>query len=190
MEGQDILPRVEVIQKKKGKKKEKAESRKKSKERLKELFYKCKLKCFCVGPCNAKGLKECPNCHSIMKSTYSKTACQVAGRKPVMICPASSTVVSTSKKQKQVKKKFFDDEEEDSSFLDETPESSEELAGEESSDNEVVDESKRAMATIHGAWKAISPPNKEDEVMGKWFGVVYRGEKVPMLHVAKLLHRF
>ena len=106
-----------------------------------------------------------------------------------MICPALSTVASTSKKQKQVKKKFFD-EKEDSSFLEETSESSEELAHEESSDNEVVDESKRAMATIHGAWKAISPPNKEDEVMGKWFGVVYRGEKVPMLHVAKLLHRF
>ena len=104
-----------------------------------------------------------------------------------MICPASSTVVSTSKKQKQVEKKFFDGEEEDSSFLDETPESSEELAGEESSDNEVVDESKRAMATIHGAWRAISPSNKEDEVMGKWFGVVSHGGKVPMLHVAKLL---
>ena len=189
MEGQDILARVEVIQKEKEKKKEEAESRKKSKERLKELFYKCKLKCFCVGPCNAKGLKECPNCHSIMKSTCSKTACQVAGRKPVMICPASSTVASTSKKQKQVKKKFFD-KEEDSSFLEETPESSEESAGEESSDNEVVDESKRAMATIHGAWKAISPPNKEDEVMGKWFGVVYCGGKVLMLHVAKLLCHF
>ena len=135
-----------------------------------------------------KGLKECPNYHSIMK--WSKTSFQMASRKPVVICPAPSTVVSTSKKQKQVKKKFFDDEEEDSSFLDETPESSEELAGEESSDNEVVDESKRAMATIHGAWKAISPPNKEDEVMGKWFGVVYCGGKVLMLHVAKLLRHF
>ena len=83
-----------------------------------------------------------------------------------MIYPALSTVASTSKKQKQVKKKFFD-EKEDSSFLEETSESSQELAGEEPSDNEVVDESKRAMATIHGAWKAISPPNKEDEVMGK-----------------------
>ena len=86
-------------------------------------------------------------------------------------------------------KKFFD-EKEDLSFLEETSESSEELAAEESSDNEVVDESKRAMATIHGAWRAISPSNKEDEVMGKWFGVVYCGEKVPILHVAKLLHRF
>ena len=131
MEGQDILARVEVIQKEKEKKKEEAESRKKSKERLKELFYKCKSKCFCVGPCNAKGLKECPNCNSITKSTYSKTACQVAGGKPVMICPASSTVVSTSKKQKQVarnKKKFFGEEEEDSSFLEETSKSSEESA--------------------------------------------------------------
>ena len=190
MEGQDILARVEIIQKEKEKKKEEAESRKKSKERPKELFYKCKSKCFCVGPCNAKGFKECPNCNSITKLIYSKTACQVAGRKPVMICPASSTVVSTSKKQKQVKKKFFDDEEEDSSFLDETPESSEELAGEESSDNEVVDESKRAMATIHGAWKAISPSIKKDEVMDKWFGVVYHGGKVPILHVAKLLCHF
>ena len=60
MEGQDILPRVEVIQKKKGKKKEKAESRKKSKERLKELFYKCKLKCFCIGPCNAERFERMP----------------------------------------------------------------------------------------------------------------------------------
>ena len=46
------------------------------------------------------------------------------------------------------------------------------------------------MATIHGAWKAISPPNKEDEVMGKWFGVASHGGKVPMLHVAKLLRHF
>ena len=43
------------------------------------------------------------------------------------------------------------------------------------------------MATIHGAWKVISPPNKEDKVMGKWFGVLYRGGKVPMLHMAKLI---
>ena len=73
MEGQDILARVEVIQKEKEKKKEEAESRKKSKERLNELFYKCKSKCFCVGPCNAKGFKECPNCNSITKLIYSKT---------------------------------------------------------------------------------------------------------------------
>ena len=187
MEGQDILARAEIVQKEKEKKKE-AESRKRSKERFKELFYKCKSKCFCVGPCNAKGWKECPNCHSIMKSTCSKTACQVAGRKPVMICPASSTVLSTSKKQKQVKK-FFDEDQKDSS-LEEISKSSEGSAGEESSDNEEVDDSKRAMATIHGAWKAISPPNKEDEVIGKWFGVVYRGGKVPILHVAKLIPRF
>ena len=161
MEGQDILATVEVIQKEKEKKKKEAESGKKSKERLEELFYKCKSKCFCVGPCNAKGLKECPNCHSIMKPTCSKTASQVAGRKLVMICPALSTVVSTSKKQKQVKKKFFDNKEEDSSFLEETSGSSEESAGEESSDNEVVDESKRTIATIHGAWKAISPQTKK-----------------------------
>ena len=121
-----------------------------------------------------------------MKLTCGKTACQVVGRKPVMICPSSRTFVSTSKKQKQVKN-FFG-KEEDSSFLEET-ESSEESAGEESSDKEMVDESKRAMTTIHGAWKAITTPNKEDEVMGKWFGVVSRGRKVPVLHVAKLLHR-
>ena len=38
--------------------------------------------------------------------------------------------------------------------------------------------------------ESYKPPNKEDEVMGKWFDVIYRGGKVPMLHVAKLLHRF
>ena len=59
MEGQDILARVEVIQKEMEKKKE-AESRKKSKERLKELFYKCKLKCFCIGPCNAERFERMP----------------------------------------------------------------------------------------------------------------------------------
>ena len=70
MEGQDILARVEVIQKEKEKKKEEAESRKKSKERLNELFYKCKSKCFCVGPCNAKGFERMPQLPlTIMKST-------------------------------------------------------------------------------------------------------------------------
>ena len=60
MEGQYILARIEVIQKEKEKKKEEAESRKKSKERLKELFYKCKLKCFCIGPCNAERFERMP----------------------------------------------------------------------------------------------------------------------------------
>ena len=38
--------------------------------------------------------------------------------------------------------------------------------------------------------ESYKPTKKEDEVMGKLFGVVYCGGKVPMLHVAKLLHHF
>ena len=79
----------------------------------------------------------------------------MAGRKLVMIYPAG-TVVNTSKKQKLVKK-FFD--EEDSSFLEETPESSEELAGEESSDNEVVDNQRGLwqLFMVHGNMESYKP---------------------------------
>jgi len=37
----------------------------------------------------------------------------------------------------------------------------------------------------------ISPPVKEEDIIGKWFGVVYRTEKfAPALYVAKALKRF
>lgn len=74
MEGQDILKKVEVLEKEKEKKKNDVEARKIAKEELRERFFKCKSKCICEGVCEAK---ECPNCHSVMKSTCSKIKCQV-----------------------------------------------------------------------------------------------------------------
>ena len=89
MEGQDILKKVEALEKEKEKKKNDAEARKIEKEELRERFFKCKSKCICKGICKAKDLKECPHCHSIMKSTCSKIKCQVNGKKPLMIRPAT-----------------------------------------------------------------------------------------------------
>ena len=63
------------------------------------MFYRCKAKCVCEGECRAKLLRECPNCHSVMKSTCSKASCKRDGKKPVMLRAASSTMPVTRKRK-------------------------------------------------------------------------------------------
>ena len=58
---------------------EKCRRRKKKEQKNihKELFYRCKLQCLCEGRCAARLLKECPHCHSVLKSTCSKMAFRI-----------------------------------------------------------------------------------------------------------------
>ena len=200
MEGKDILERVEVLQKEKEKKKNDLEAKKQEKAKLNELFYKCKSKCVCKGVCNAKYLKQCPNCNTVMKSTCSKMACQVAGKKPTMIRPATSTVTS-SRKLLLIDDDEVDDDDDDDNDDDDDDNNDDDYLSEEISENsddpengesfdDEIDESKNVIATIHKAWRELNPPHKEVDIIGKWFGVVYRGGKKPMLHVAKVIRRF
>ena len=62
-------------------------------------FSKCKVKCVWEQPkCMAIGLKLCPACQDIFKSTCSKGKCQVDGKKPIMIVPAAATASSSKQK--------------------------------------------------------------------------------------------
>ena len=90
MEGQDILKLVESIEKEKDKQKKK-EKKVKQKILEKELFYKCKEKCDCIGTCKVKGLKVCTVCHEIKRSVCSKASCVIDGEKPKMLTTATTT---------------------------------------------------------------------------------------------------
>ena len=101
MEGQDILSKVESIEKEKQRKVVVQYEKKQKKEEENEMFYKWKSKCVCEGVCAAKDLKECSQCDSVMRSACSKANCQKDGKKPVMIRAASSTT-TTRKRQADV----------------------------------------------------------------------------------------
>ena len=63
----------------------------KKKEKDKEDFYRCKSKCVCKEDrCLATGLKECPSCHSILRSVSSKARCKIDGKKPKMLLPIAA----------------------------------------------------------------------------------------------------
>ena len=85
-----------------GQKKQKVKSteilmKKKGKET--EDFYRCKSKCMCKEDrCLATGLKECPSCHSILRSMCSKARCKVDCQKPKMLLAIAATKKRTSRK--------------------------------------------------------------------------------------------
>ena len=39
-------------------------------------------------------------------------------------------------------------------------------------------------------WESLSPPNKEEDLEGKWYGVIYESKRRSMLFVGKILRRF
>ena len=195
MEAQDILSKVESIEKEKEQKQQGQLAKKEQKEKEKELFYRCKTKCVCEGTCAAKNLKECPNCHSVMKSVCSKAACQIDGKRPVMICPATSTATNPLSKPKRKLEDSSSEEDDDDSDDVESSSSGDDLETDDYNDDDVIDEVEdspltKAISVVKEAWKSVSPPISEGNIIGKWYGVVYRGGKMPMLYVAKVLRRF
>ena len=74
------------------------------KKEVKKIFIKCKEKYVCTeNICKVKKLRECPKCHNILKSQYSKLACRVDGKKPTMVFPAVAL-----QKAKNPRKSLFD----------------------------------------------------------------------------------
>lgn len=182
MEAQDILTKVELIEKEKNKKQTEKLVKEKKKESEKELFYRCKTKCVCKGICAAKHLRECPNCHSVMRSVCSKGACKINGKKPVMLQVASSTITRSSVKRLATVLSEESDQEHD-----------------ENSDNsdsdvslpDVTDESNSlAISVLKKTWNSVSPPISEKDIQGLWYGVILREDKCQVLNVAKLVRRF
>lgn len=184
MEGKDVLQVVEDLKKKKEEKAQAKEAKNERKREQKELFYRCKEKCVCrKSKCEAAGLKECPICHDILRSVCSKAACKVDGKCPQMIIPANHSA------KKSVKRKLLHDDNDnlESSESDYTEEESEDddFATEDEA-NEVESE----VDTLNRVWSSINWPVEEDEIVGRWFAVIYNGKRTKTLYIAKANRRF
>ena len=59
----------------------------------------------------------------------------------------------------------------------------------DSANNDVSNPLSHAIDVVKSTWKTVTPPIKEAEVKGKWYGVIYRGGKSAMLYVARDLMR-
>lgn len=82
LEAKDVLSMVESIKCDKEVKQKAKQERTAQKQIAKEAFYRCKEKCVCgESKCLSASLKECPQCHDILKSVCSKSACRKDGKK-------------------------------------------------------------------------------------------------------------
>ena len=91
MLAKDILTLAESIKEEKERKAgAKKEAYLKREEKL-ESFLKCKNECICFKPggkCGAIKLRQCPNCHDVLKSQCGKARCKdESGTKPQMLLP-------------------------------------------------------------------------------------------------------
>ena len=92
------------------KKKRQKEAKKQRKQTMKEMYFRCKESCVCGSKiCDAAQLKECSNCHDIMKSICSKNACKVDGSKPIIITPAAASNAKQAFKKKMLEENESDD---------------------------------------------------------------------------------
>ena len=181
MEGQNILDQVKVLNDEKERKKAVKQKEDKTNEE-KELFFRCKQKCVCdEEKCVAFGLRECPSCHSILKSICSKMTWRVDGKKPTMIHPYCSQDIKLSKKS--LKNAFNNmsesEDSEDARFS----------VDDEVMDDDFESDEEDADKILKSTWISLSPPVSEDDITGKWYGCIY-GDKKTQLYVAKVEKRF
>lgn len=183
MEGQNILDQVKVINDEKERKKKELKQKEDKKNEDKELFFQCKQKCVCgEEKCVAFGLRECPSCHSILKSVCSKMACRVDGKKPTMIHPYCSKDTKSSKKSLT---NVFNDMSESEDSEDEEFNVNDEVMDDDFESDAEEDPAKILKST----WISRSPPVSEYDIIGKWYGCIY-GDKKTQLYVAKVEKRF
>ena len=89
MEGKQILEKVAEIKRDKLEKEKSKENVKLKHQEKMSAFHRCKQNCVCEAkPCEAKGLRECPQCHNILQSVCSKASCKdTEGSRPIMVKP-------------------------------------------------------------------------------------------------------
>lgn len=199
MEAQDILSKVEAIEKEKKEKKTQKEERHQQRNNQKELFFKCKTKCMCKGVCAAIGLKQCPVCSEVKKSVCGKAACQINGSKPVMILFNSKSKTGDDDYDDDADDDFDDgDEESDCEGDDEINEDEGNDSEEESASdfgNKVVDnvnerKAKSPSERLLETWYSLSPPTQEKDIVGKWFAGIWATKKSKKLCIGRLMKRF
>ena len=176
MEGKDVINMVRSIKEWKEKIMQSTESHMKKKGKEKLDFYRCKSNRVCnTEKCLAAGLKECPSCHSILRSVYSEAACRMDSKKPDMIFAAAALKKGASKKLKYHIKGNYSSEEEESENA------SLKSFDESESDTDLVDESDMTMeipekdesqsapavSTLQHVWKSLESLTPEDQKLGK-----------------------
>ena len=186
MKGRDILATLRDIHDKKEQEKLAKEEAVQNKEEAKQAFYLCKTKCVCgEAICKALEMKECSICHNVIKSACSKASCKIDGAKPKMILPAAAAS-SVKIKRKNAVKSSKEESEESSSDVSDSDDNITESEEEENEDREAA----RAIQSLQATWNFLKPPTAEDEIEGKWFGVMYGTKRSLLLLVGKVLKRF
>jgi len=172
MKGKNVLEMVKVIQDKKDQELKDKEERKSGKEKQKETFLLCKNECNCgQSVCDAIKLQQCSSCHNVQRSACGKSSCKVDGKKPIMFLAAAVS-------KNSLKRKLIEDEsDEDESSIDENDEDDEDDEDNEDDEDEFLDDNELARTKMIATWKSLSPPIKEDDLIGKWFAAVYAGKK-------------
>ena len=185
MKGRDILNTLKEMEEKKEKKRSEQDEAAQKKEEAKQAFLLCKEKCVCGEvTCNAIAMKECSVCHNILKSTCSKASCKVDGKRPAMILAAAA--VAPIAKRKVVQKYESETEESDLDFseADETDDDD----GDSCNSSDGCDDGEVAATNLlKETWSFLKPPTAEEDILGKWFGVVYRTKRSSVLLVGKVL---
>ena len=193
MTGKGVLDLSKEIEEKKNRIKEASKARQEQKEGQKQAFLRCKDECLCKGrKCEANNLKQCPTCHDILLSVCSKMSCKTsAGSKPTMILPAACK----SQKKPLPRRELFSDDEEtdiDTSSIDGVDDEDSDANEKVDSEDNEDEDNPVAVATreLQAVWKQLSPPAKEEDIIGKWYAVIYKSRRVPMLYIGKVKARF
>ena len=177
----DLLNEIEEKKEKQAKSKEEAV---KKKQDAKHAFLKCKIQCCCEQKkCMAIGLKQCPVCQDILKSTCSKGKCQVDGKKPIMVLPAVATA-STSKK-----KDWVPSDSDDNIDFEESESDLCEMDNRSDSEESIIEDDEGS-GVLRATWESLSPPVTEESVLGKWYAVIYETKRASRLFVGKIMKRF
>ena len=123
----------------------------------------------------------------------SRARCKVDGKKPKMLLSIAAT-------KKRTSRKLFESFDESESETDVSEDSdgdvdvSDDLDGvmETSDDEDKSGESQNeaAVSQLKKVWGSLDSSTPEEEILGKWYAVVYAGKKSMSLHVAKILRRF
>ena len=195
--GSDILTAVEKLRSLEKERQEKREDQKDKKRLDMEAFLKCRDRCVCLQkPCLAANLKQCSSCFNVLKSQCSKLACRQDGSKPVMIRPTSTAPPKRCRKRLDTEGSESHGDLEDMVLLSESDS--------EDSDSDSESDLQNAISAMKKTWLSVSPPVQEEDVKGKFFGVIFENYSVSvgqsrrqrsaapkkLLYIGRLLKRF
>ena len=110
----------------------------------------------------------------VMKSVCSKSRCKVDGMKPTMILPAA-IIAKESRRLFPEKESDSNSEESDYSY-DYSSEEDNAIKDDDALEDKDLEHEKKLKKT----WESLSPPNKEEDLIGKWYGVIYESKRCSM----------